>query len=214
MIYKVEGFTFETEEEARLAGKEAEGIKYIRSRNDMDDPDAVLKLYNRLIEKEIFTTPVGIGFLEELQSNLLAIPYIRQEQLLPLPVFKPQKSRVSPGAQEKTAGPKQLSDEKVEGRTGSEEKQKIVPARMQSERDYRKPFLISTFFAVVFGVALIGIFIIIVMSTNNVTILNYENQLIDRYEQWEMDLNQRESELREREEALENRTAAPQEANP
>ncbi len=214
MIYKVEGFTFETEEEARLAGKEAEGIKYIRSRNDMDDPDAVLKLYNRLIEKEIFTTPVGIGFLEELQSYLLTIPYIRQEQLFPLPVFKPQKSRVRTGTQEKMTGPQQVSDEKTEGRTRSEENQKIVPVRMQSERDYRKPFLVSTFFAVVFGVALIGIFIIIVMSTNNVTILNYENQLIDRYEQWEMNLNQRESELREREEALENRTAAPQEANP
>lgn len=214
MIYKVEGFTFETEEEARLAGKEAEGIKYIRSRNDMDDPDAVLKLYNRLIEKEIFATPVGIGFLEELQSNLLAIPYIRQEQLLPLPVFKPQKSRGGTGTQEKMSGPQQTSDEKAAGMTGSEENKKIAPVRTQSERDYRKPFLVSTFFAVVFGVALIGIFIIIVMSTNNVTILNYQNQLIDRYEQWEMDLNQRESELREREEALKNQTAAPQEANP
>lgn len=214
MIYKVEGFTFETEEEARLAGREAEGIKYIRSRNDMDDPDAVLKLYNRLIEKEIFVTPVGIGFLEELHSYLLTIPYIREEELFPLPVFKSKKSQVRTAAQEKTVGSQQLSDEKTEGGTGSEENKKIVPVRTQSERDYRKPFLVSTFFAIVFGIALVGIFIIIVMSTNNVTILNYQNQLIDRYEQWEMELNQRESELREREKELENRTAAVQEANP
>lgn len=232
MIYKVEGFTFETEEAARLAGKEAEGIRYMRSRNDMDDPDAVLKLYNRLIEKEIFSTPVGFGFLEELESYLLTVPYIRKEQLLPLPVSHSKQLQARPDAQEKTADVRQpdggterrtksAEPSRTEGRTRSAEPPKTVPARAQGERDYRGPFYVSTFFAVVFAVALIGIFIIILMSTDNVTILNYENKLVDRYEQWEVDLQQRElklkqreMDLREREEALEKQTAAQPETNP
>lgn len=176
MRYRVEGFTFETEEEARLAGREAEGIKYVKARNDMDDPDAVLKLYNRLIEKKIFSTPVGIGFLEELRSYLLTIPYIRSEQLYPLPVFRQEQ----PPREEPVA-------------------EREVPA---PQKNYYRPFLVSTFFAVVFALSLIGVFVIMALSENNITILNYENKLIDRYEQWESELNQRESELREREEKL------------
>lgn len=196
MKYRVEGFAFGTEEEARLAGREAEGIKYMKVRNDMDDPDAVLKLYNRLIEKKIFSTPVGIAFLEELRSYLLTIPYIRGEQLYPLPVYRQQQppGEEGPAPEEKTA-----VREKTAGKEKTVGKEETVPA---PRRDYHKLFLISTFFAVVFAVSLIGVFVIISLSDDNITILNYENKLIDRYEQWEKELNQRESELIERERAL------------
>ena len=42
----------------------------------------------------------------------------------------------------------------------------------------------------------------ITLTSNTPTILNYENKLIDRYEHWEQELNEREQELDEREQKL------------
>lgn len=192
MIYRVEGFTFENEEEARLADKEAEGIKYIRERNDMSDPDRVLMLYNRLIEKEVFATPVGFSFLAELRSFLLAEPDIRRQELLPLPGGVP--------AGEDSAGTGRESERKEAGGRGALAAQEPAEPR---GRDYYRPFLVSTFLAAVMAAALLGIFIIMAVSSDNITILNYEDQLIDRYESWEEELKRREEELKRRERELE-----------
>ena len=43
-MYKVEGFVFQTEEEARDARREAEGIQDIIAQNNMNDPAIVMKL--------------------------------------------------------------------------------------------------------------------------------------------------------------------------
>ena len=60
-------------------------------------------------------------------------------------------------------------------------------------------FHISTFFAVVFALGIIGMLVITWLSEDNVTILNYENKVIDKYEIWEKQLDERESQLEERE---------------
>ena len=90
-MYKVEGFEFETKTQALAAKKEVEGIRYIREHTDMNDPDVVMDLYNRLILKEVFQTPVGYAFLGELQVYLRETPYIRSEDILPIPVYRPEK---------------------------------------------------------------------------------------------------------------------------
>ena len=51
-MYKVEGYEFETKEQAKLAQKEAAKVRYIKDQTSMDDPDVVLQLYNSLILKE------------------------------------------------------------------------------------------------------------------------------------------------------------------
>ena len=56
----------------------------------MDDPDIVLALYNKLVLKEIFVTPVGYDFLHRLQEYLYTIPYIRREDILPITVYEPE----------------------------------------------------------------------------------------------------------------------------
>ena len=58
------------------------------------------------------------------------------------------------------------------------------------------------FFAIVFAVAVIGMFAITFMSKDNVTILNYENALIDRYESWESELQEREDAIQQKEAEL------------
>lgn len=54
-------------------------------------------------------------------------------------------------------------------------------------------------FAVVFALGIIGMLVITWLSEDNVTILNYENKVIDKYEIWEKQLDERESQLEERE---------------
>ena len=75
-MYVVDGFEFQTKEEARQAKKESDGIRYIKDQTDMSDPDTVYKLYLRLNKPGYFFTPVGLSFLVELQEYLHTIPYI------------------------------------------------------------------------------------------------------------------------------------------
>ena len=56
-----------------------------------------------------------------------------------------------------------------------------------------------------FGLSLVGVFVIAALSNNNTTILNYENAVIDKYEEWEASLNEREKRLKEWEASLELR---------
>ena len=74
--------------------------------------------------------------------------------------------------------------------------------RRKENRDYQKLFHISTFFAVVFALGIIGMLVITWLSKDNVTILNYENKVIDKYEIWEKQLDERESQLKEQESQL------------
>ena len=57
-MYVVDGFEFQTKEEARQAKKESDGIRYIKDQTDMSDPDTVYKLYLRLNKPGYFFTPV------------------------------------------------------------------------------------------------------------------------------------------------------------
>ena len=91
-MYKVRGYAFESLEQAQIAQKEVEKIRYIRSKTKMDDPDAVLQIYRKLILQDVFETPVGIEFLKGLQEYLHTIPYIKYEDVLPIPVYAPEKA--------------------------------------------------------------------------------------------------------------------------
>lgn len=174
-MYKVEGFEFATEEQAQEARREAEGIRYIRSRMNMKDAVTVLKLHNRLLQKEVFTTPVGYAFLAELHDYLSTVPYIDSGDIEQMP----------------------NAMEQVILQIHREEQESLQRAASKAERgfDYRKGFFVSTFLAAVLALALVGMFAITALSENNINIINYENALIDKYELWEQDLLEREEAL-------------------
>ncbi len=178
-MYQYGGFAFETEEQMQQAKKEAEGIRYIKAQTRMDDPDVVLKLYNKLISEHIFETEVGITFLREIQEYLLTIPYIKNEEIRPIPLH-------------------------TQNGTCNEVEPKKVKSK-KKERDYKKSYKIALFFVVVFGAIIIGMFGITYLSGNNTNIINYENEIIDKYEQWEQELDEREKQLEKREKILEER---------
>lgn len=197
-MYKVGNYEFETQAQADVAQKELEGVRYIRSQTNMDDPDVVLQLYNSLILKEVFVTPVGFDFLRQLQEYLNTIPYIKNEDILPIPVYRPELVEEDDPKREK----------QVRDRAQKRRQKKAKELRAQKKRknrDYHGAYLVSTFFAVVFAFVIAGMFAITYLSDDNVNILNYENAIIDKYEDWQKALDKREKQLDERESELDER---------
>lgn len=79
---------------------------------------------------------------------------------------------------------------------------KIEP--QQPRKNYKKLFHITTALAVIFGISVVGMFAIMKLSKNNVTILNYRNAIIDEYQDWEKELQEKEQFLNEWEAELNN----------
>lgn len=228
-MYQVEGYDFADKELAEKAAVEAEGIKYIKERTRMDDPDMVLKLYNQMIQEQMFETPVGLGFLYELQEYLHTIPYIKNEEVCPIPVKaavsdkeavskKAQRSRRKSAKRDRLrsetdsrreADSQKQTDSQRQAGNGTSQKDSDGRGQLGRKKEvdtaagkYRRLFHVSLFFTVVFAAIIVGMFSITYMSGNSVTILNYENAIIDKYESWENELNEREQELKKREQAL------------
>lgn len=222
-MYVVNGYTFETQEMAEKAKREANGIKYIRSQTKMDDPEVVFKLYHKLIDRNYFQTPVGMAFMEELQEYLHSIPFFREEDIRPLPRQATKEELLQSLKQD--VRQKNVASRRTEQKAQSiavpkkerEKAQKVVAQnkKMQkareraidseiakNERKYKRPFMISSFLAIVFGLVIIGMFIIMDISGNSVTIVNYENEIINKYEDWEKDLKEREAVIMQREAEL------------
>ena len=84
-VYVVNGFAFYSELEAEQAKKEMEGIKYIKEKTNMSNPEMVLKIYNKMVREKMFVTSVGYAYLFDLQEYLLSIPFIKN----PLSIIYP-----------------------------------------------------------------------------------------------------------------------------
>ena len=59
---------------------------------------------------------------------------------------------------------------------------------------YKELFYLTLTLCIVFMIAIVCMFFI-TSTSNNINILNYENQIIDKYSQWEQELSDREQEL-------------------
>ena len=75
----------------------------------------------------------------------------------------------------------------------------------KAEGNYKKPFYITLFFAIIFAFSIAGMFIITEISGNNVNIINYRNEILNEYSEWEQRLKEKEAELKEWEAELESR---------
>lgn len=195
-MINVDGFLFEDEETAQLARKEEEGIRFIKQRTALDNPEIVLKLYKKLLEQELFVTPVGVRFLTELQNILLTSVYIARDEIPPIPVKAAGGTK-----KEEPATPV----EKVVQKPVEAVKKVNKKVDQKVGGDYRKPFLAATFCAIVLGISVIGMFVINAISGNNVNIINYREQLLNEYSSWEAELKTEEERLERWEETLEQR---------
>lgn len=196
-MINVGGFLFEDEATAARARKEEEGIRFIKDKTSLNNPQVVYKLYMTLLQQNLFETPVGFRFLAELRDFIVNSNIVPEDQIPPLdtsafvktvvvekeiPVQEPPKKEAAP-------------------------KKKRASATKESG-SYKTAFHVTLFFAIIFGLSVLGMFVIAELSDNNVNILNYREEIINEYEQWEVELKEKETQLRDWEEQLSEREEA------
>ena len=96
----VEGFSFDDEDLLKEAKKEAEGVRYMKARVDLQYPDRVLQIYQRMVAQNMFQTQVGYAYLRELQDYLYTMPQVSNDEVPPIPVHTTVKVADASGTTE------------------------------------------------------------------------------------------------------------------
>ncbi len=167
MAQNVSGFSFTDEDLAALAKKEVEGVKYVRSKVDMSDPAAVLAVYQKMIRGRMFQTQVGIAYLKELQYYLLGCDDIDKRAIIPIPVSQVVTVTESPAKVRELE--RQLAD--------------------------KNKWLFAAVAGIFILLVLVVVMLVIASTSGSTTILNYENEIINKYSAWEQELSEREHAL-------------------
>ena len=170
----VDGFSFESEDLYKEAKKEADGVRYMKARVNLQYPDRVLQIYCRMVEQNMFQTEVGYAYLRELQDYLYTMPQVSNDDVPPIPVRATAKVSDASGTTEA------LREEVSKGK-----------------RAFRWSVIINFFAA-----AVIFVMFAIAMSSDSPTVLNYENELQNKYASWEQELREREAAVSEKERML------------
>lgn len=172
--FVVDGFYFSDEDLLKEARKEAEGVRYIKAHMDSAHPDKVLQIYQRVIEQKTFQTQVGYAYLKELQDYLYTMPQVPNDAVPPIPV---------------------RANVKVMSASGTTE---ILRNENKKSRRSLRLSVIINFMAA----AVIAVMFAIAMTSSSPTVLNYEEELINKYSSWEEELKEREAKLLEKERSL------------
>jgi len=180
--YTVGRYTFKSKEAADEARNELNAIKYVSAKTNTKDPKQAYLLYNKLLDRELFKTQIGMDYLKDLQQFLYMSEDIPNNKIRPIPINYELK--------ELFEGQRELSNNKS------------VIRKLEKARDrYKDMYIKSLIVNVVLVVAIIAM-IIISMTSSNPNIIDYERKLQDRYATWQEQLEQQEESLKAREAQL------------
>lgn len=184
--YVVNGYKFADENDYKAALKEKEGIKYLNSQIDLNDIHKVIKLYYDIVEKNVFHTPIGIGYVKQLRAAIIKhggskdLPYVN------VPVY------------EKNNGASDASLQYI--KAAADNRNKAKENNNKTKEKLRTSIIIN-----VVLVLLVASMFFVTLSSSNPNIINYERALQDKYAGWAQELTEKEQELRRREEELNRR---------
>ncbi len=221
----VNGFAFTDRQTAQKALKEAESIQYVKEKLDMENPRMVLEMYRKLVKEKVFETPVGMIYLKQLQDYLFKIPEIKGEGLEPIQAGSIQNSQEDArafSAEKNTALSKKRNiqqqknmpgtsdteemaewyeeqlDQEKQKRRAAELKQRQTEGRLKNKKEFFRFSIILNVFLVL---VVVGMLVITLMD-NTPNIIDYENKIVDKYVEWERELEQREENIKKWEQEL------------
>ncbi len=180
--YTVGGYTFINEQEAVDAKAELNAIKYLSKKTDANNPYQVYKLYNKILDKKLFSTSVGLGYLKELQQFLYVSKDIPNDKIKPIPVSSTITNAIS------------------SKREAANSKGTIIRLKKLADRN-RDLFIKSLILNIVLIICII-VMVIITLQSDNPNIIDYENKIQDKYATWQEELQSREAVIKEKENAL------------
>lgn len=175
--FTVAGYTFTTKEAAEDARNEMNAIRYVSSKTDRKDPKQIYILYNTMLDKELFKTPVGLDYLKDLQQYLYNNKDIPNDKIRPIPINSELQSM--------------LTDKREMTKTRS----RLVG--LTKERNKYKDRFIRM---VIINIALVIVVIamaVIMATSQTPTIIDYENKIQDKYAGWEEELQSREAQVKQ-----------------
>jgi len=209
----VEGFLFTDSNLADRARKEAESVKLIRGKMDLNNPAQVLNLYQKMVAQKMFQTPVGYSFLLEIQEYLKAKPTINLSEISAIPVSSPApdpsiiKDAFDARSKAVEAAAKAELDRRDEDKgvvnsdaeeTAKEKTSDNSKRREKGKKNVSKTLGLSIFLNIILALIVIGMFAVS-YTAGSTTILNYEERIVNKYAEWEQNLTEREAALKERE---------------
>lgn len=178
--YTFRGHTFDNEKQMRQAEKEAEVVDYLRARTNFNNLDQVMKVYHRILDKNIIETAIGIEFLMELRNRLINSGMFTEEQVRSVPLL-PEAQKMQKRAEERKRNDR-----------------KNLLETLQKQNRILK---VVTFFLTVLVIAM---FVVTLTGKRSPLAVVYEERIVNQYASWADELTEREQRLREYVKRLEN----------
>lgn len=191
--YLVEGYRFFSREEAKKAERELAKIRVLNEKLDEDNLQAVKALYTKAVKQQVFETQIGITYLRNLQTHLIAEGELRTGEL-PLPI---QYSKTT-WEEEQLRLREDYDAALVQARNDMEAQLEKERERVRELHGKCRTLMIALALT---AVMVIGMFAI-TFTGKNENVLNYKNALVNKYAQWEQELSEREARIREKEAEL------------
>lgn len=173
--FMVGGYEFASKEDAQIAKDELNAIKYVSSKTNSKDPKQVYSLYNKIIERKLFSTQIGMNYLKSLQTFLYKSSEIPNDKIQPIPINI------------------DTQDEINIRRERSEFKSELRDLSIKAAR-YKNNFTRVMIINVILVIIIVAMFIILNTSSNP-NIINYEVNLQNKYAQWQEQLQSQEQSL-------------------
>lgn len=168
--YILDGYRFETEAAYERARNEMEGISEIKKKNDLREEAVLRKIYDEIIENGAYQTPIGIGFLREIQKKLIQNPEQKKTmKAIPVKISLHKEKRISTKGEEETS-------------------------EIQLRRKIRNLRII-----VFFSVLIVAVLFTVTIYDRNMTPEKARESVLNEYASWKEELEAKEAELRLRE---------------
>lgn len=166
----VGGYRFATIADAETARMEIKKVENLEERLDYRKPQNVLLVYNRALDHQVFLTPIGLGYLQKMQKEMVkwGVP---ADKIRPVPLRGT------------------FSNKTANSRS-------VRMSVAQRHPEYQTRFITSVLINVVL-VFLVAAMLMIAWNSETPNIVNYRQAVVNEYSEWEQELTQREQQLRD-----------------
>ncbi len=197
--YNIGGYIFDDENSAKKAAKELKAVEYVIGQLKNADASDVLTVYKKLLNQRLFSTDIGMGFLNQLRQNLLDSGSFEPSDI-------PEVYSLESPEDQEAADDSQTTSESKDVVNRS-----VVPQKRDGyshpDSKYNRLRVINSILLVISLTLLVcvcGMFYIN-STINSPNILNYKESITNEFSSWKQELEQKEKELNERERKLEER---------
>ena len=176
----VEGYEFLSPEDAKKAELDKQKIDIIGKKVHSTKVTDLEAVYEKAISNKIFSTPVGWYYLARLRDKLFEAG-VKEEDLIPIPI----NTKIT----------------KVDLKDEYHPRQYITPPPPKKKKDVKAVFVVLIAMNLILFAMVVAMFIIAYKSETD-NIINYKQNVTNRFAEWEDSLKEREKAVRIKERDL------------